>query len=437
MRPLARLMWQLVRWPGVFALCLVSAMFVLMSKGSGPSLNDVLITGFLIITMLGARILSIASLPTWRMLPDGHRTLVRALAALTLITSLILGGLAAWVEMWHFTDQPLANIALPFVALSGLSFLIFVRDLRGRAKLLGTLGILGATALTLVAMPRLPAVASGFAAALYAFLWVLALRSRDVPRSAFTGAAESRDAGTHTPLAHLRAHALLARSPTGSILNGGRSLFAKLSVALIVTTLCAVIYQFILGDRASFDNYPLIATLVACTGAALMLGQSWETPARARLLWLLSGASRTGIFRLAERTLIANLAVLSLVSWLVVSGLALVRGLHLGAAEALFTLAGFVPGALIAIYFGLILPTLTRWWQRIPIGTLAGLAVVFTPALWIRRVIVDATDSRDFTHTALLVALVAACVLLRAIAVFRWKEIDWTCVRPEIAWSRR
>jgi hypothetical protein len=270
------------------------------------------------------------------------------------------------------------------------------------------------------------------AAATYALLWLVALRSRDVPRLTFDGGN-----GGRVLLTRLRVHALLSRSPAGTILNANRSMFARLSVGLIVTTICAVVSPLTGGIGATFDSYSVFTTFVACAGASLMLGQSWETPARARPLWLLSGASRTGIFRLAEKTLVANLAVLSIVSWLVVSGLALLRGLHPGTAEALLTLAGFVAGALIAIYFGLILPTLTAWWQRIPIGTLAGLAVVFTPALWIQRVIVDATDGRDFTHTALLVALVAACVLLRAIAVFRWKSIDWTYVRPEIAWKPR
>ena len=60
------------------------------------------------------------------------------------------------------------------------------------------------------------------------------------------------------------------------------------------------------------DDFADATTLLACAVAALMLAQSWVTPARARLLWLLSGASRTGIFRLAERTL----AEASATAWL-------------------------------------------------------------------------------------------------------------------------
>jgi hypothetical protein len=430
MKLLAQLTWQLVRWPGLLALICVCGIFVAMSNGSEPSLDNLFNLSFLVAAAVGGRIMSIAGMRTWRMLPDGHRVLVRALAALTVLTALLVGGLAAGVGLRRFTDQPLANIAFAFVGLSGLSFLMFTRELRGPIKLLVIVGVLAATVLTLLAMSRLPALIAWLAAALCVSLWIIALRSREVPKFTYAQAADARDDHAHAWLLRLRAHALLARSPAGTILSGDRAVFTRLWFALVVTIGCAVINHLFLGRGAPYDNYPLFATMVACTAAGLMLGQSLGTPARARLLWLLSGASRTGIFRLAENTLIANLLVLSLVSGLVVGGLALLRGVQVTGAEALLTLAGSMLGALIPIYLGLILPTLTRAWQRIPLGTLAGLSVVLSPMLWLHQAIAGATDDADFSRVQLLVALIAACWLLRAFAISRWKSIDWALERP-------
>jgi uncharacterized membrane protein YidH (DUF202 family) len=95
------------------------------------------------------------------------------------------------------------------------------------------------------------------------------------------------------------------------------------------------------------------------------------------------------------------------------------------------SLAGICAGCLAPAYFGLLLPTLNRAWQRIVMAILAFIAVVLGPAIWIQLVVVDAADGAGFTHAKLLIALVAFSLLLRAIAMRRWRSIDWITIRSE------
>jgi hypothetical protein len=428
-RPL-QLIWQLLRWPGVCVLLAVSLMFLLLSNRGGPSwgdMNNALVAGGVVVF---GRIIEIAGMRTLRMLPDGHRMMVRALALLTLLVALLLGGLAAYAGTRLFTADPLANIALVYVALSALSFLMFTRELRGPVKASAVVGTLAAGALVLVASSALPSAFSWLAAAACALLWSIALRSRDVPRPA------SADSAHHDPhgfawLARLEAGAQLARTPAATILKGNRGLFVRLTDAATVTVMCAIVVAFIAAHWPLADTFALVITILASAVAALMLAQSWVTPAGARRLWLLSGASRTGIFRIAERTLIVNLIALGIIAWLSASALALLRGIPVGGGEALLMLAGILAGGLSPIYFGLLLPTLNRAWQRILAATLAGITVALGPAIWVQVVIGDAVDGPGFTHHGLLAGLVVTCLLLRAITIQRWKSIDWITTRSE------
>lgn len=433
MRTLARLLWQLLHWPGVFALFILGAMFLVQANGSDPSRDNVINALVCSLVLIGGRVLAITGLRNLRLLPNGHQLLVRALAILTLCAALMLGGLAAWIGMGYFTDEPRANIALAFVALSGLSFLFFARDLHGRAQLYAVLGMLSMTAMILAALPRLPEAWSWFAMAGCVVLWALALRTGDRPRARLAAAFDVHDDRESTWLARLQTGALLARAPAATILNANRGMFARPTDAVAVTLTWAVVIYFIAGLQRPGDSIVDATTLIACAAAALMLGQSWVTPARARPLWLLSGASRAGIFKLAEKMLIVNLILLGVIAWLAASGLAWLHDIPVGGGETLLTLAGLLAGGLAPIYFGLLLPTLNHAWQRIPVATLAAITVVLGPAIWIGLVIPDAVDGAEFTHSALALVLVVSCLLLRAIAIQRWKSIDWTRVRNESA----
>jgi hypothetical protein len=425
-----RLLWQLTHWPGLLALCVVTPSFILLSGRGGPSRNDVLIALAAGMLIVGSRIMAIGGMRALRVLPDGHRMLVRALGALTLLSTLLFGGLAARAGVHHFVEPPTGNIALAFVAFSGLAFLVFVRELHGRAKIIALLAILGVTALTVLSMPRLVPAGPWLAAAAYGVLWLFALASRDVPRVPVTGAVDARETSAGW-LARVRGGALRVRTPAAALLQPDREVLAHLPDALGWLVTWVITYHFIIGHRGPVDSYGLAATLAACAVAALLLAQSWGLPARARRLWLLSGAPRTGLLRLSERVLLVNLALLGTIAWLAASGFAIFRGLPIGAAEALLTLAGFAAGALVPIYCGLIMPTLARWWTRIPLGVFTGLSVVFYPALYIRRVIADAVDGQGFDAVTLLVILIATTAGLRAIAFQRWRRIDWTRVRFE------
>ncbi|HLA73378.1 MAG TPA: hypothetical protein VK624_17850 [Steroidobacteraceae bacterium] len=434
MKQLVRLIWLLVHWPGALALLLASGLLIAPWEGSGPSFSDVMIAAAFLVSMGCGRILSIAGMRTLRILPDAHRLLVRALAVLTVATSLLFGGLAAWIGMRHFTAAPLTNIALLFVALSGLSFLFFARDQIRTVWWLSILAMASATALVLIAMSRLPPEFSWLTVAFCTLLWALALRSRAVPRPLFAKAADS--SGSAAVFMDLRARLLLVRSPAGAILNGNHLTPERLSAAIAVTTVGALFCHVVIGFPKPIYSYAVTLSVTACFVAGLMLAQSAGMPARARHLWLRSGGARADIFRIVEKSLLANLAVLSGFSWLVMSSLTLARGLSFSGPEALLSLAGVGAGALASIYFGLLLPTLGSAWLRIPASVLATLSFVLPPPLWIRRVAADAVNGADFTSWPLALGLIATCWAVRALALNRWKTIDWTRVRPETARDR-
>ena len=431
MKPLARLIWQLIHWSGVIVMLVFGGLLIVQSRGSGPSFGDVLFSFACIASLAGGRILSVAGMRNLDLLPNSHRMLVRALATLTVITSLLLGGLAAWIDMHLLAAVPFTGIALIFVALSGLSFMFFARAQITPVRWVSMLAIVSLTALTLIAMSRLTPAISWIAVGFCTLLWALALRSRAVPRPLFANAAGAP--GPAALFVELRARALLVRSPAGAVLNSNRVMSARQPVAVAFIIVWALICHVVIGHATPVDSYAISLSVAACFISGLMLIQSIGIPARARPLWLRSGGSRADIFRIVEKSLLANLAVLSGLSWLVMSCLALARGLGFNGLEALLTLAGLGAGALASIYFGLLLPTLGSAWLRIPATVLAVLTLIFQPLLWIRRVAADVLDGGQFTNWTLAAGLVAICWALRALALHRWKTIDWTRVRPETA----
>ena len=431
MKPLARLIWQLIHWSGVIVMLVFGGLLIVQSRGSGPSFSDVLVSFACIASLAGGRVLSVAGLRNLDLLPDSHRMLVRALATLTVITSLLLGGFTAWIDMHRLAAAPFTGIALIFVTLSGLSFMFFARAQITPVRWVSILAIASLTALTLIAMSRQTPAVSWIAAGLCAFLWVFALRSRKVPRPLFAHATGAPDPAAL--FVEWRARALLVRSPAGAVLNGNRVMSARLPVAVAFIIIWALICHVVIGHAIPVDSYAISVSVAACFISGLMLIQSVGIPARARPLWLRMGGSRADIFRIVEKSLLANLAVLGGLSWLVMSCLALARGLGFNGLEALLTLAGLGVGALASIYFGLLLPTLGSAWLRIPATVLAVLTLIFPPLLWIRGVAADVLDGGPFTSWTLATTLVFTCWALRALALNRWKTIDWTRVRPETA----
>jgi hypothetical protein len=430
-RPVAQLVWQFVRWYGLLMLGIVAAVLTVIRIDGGAKPKDLFVWLFVATLAIGGRVTSIAASHAWRLLPNGHRVLTSALAAFSLATSLYLGGLAAWAGLRSIVDDPLANIAVVFVAVSGLCFLNFTRELHGWRSLLLTLGILGVTGLALTAMSYGPAAWSWIATAVYVVFWALALRTTGVPRSAVEPRSKiTVGDGTPSRIERLQTRVLLLRSPAHSLLQADRSLFLRVSGGLLLISGWAVANHLAIGSLIPVDSYAVVMSLMACGLSVVAFAQSLGTAGRARILWLRCADSRAALFRMCEKALLSNVAALSVVAWLLVTSFALLRGNDIGVAEALTALVGCVAGTLAPIWFALILPTLTRARLRIPTAVLAAVAIAIAPVLWVKKLLEVATGGWESADMPTLVVLVACCVALRVIAVWRWSSIDWALLRP-------
>jgi hypothetical protein len=194
---------------------------------------------------------------------------------------------------------------------------------------------------------------------------------------------------------------------------------------LLVTVAWALMSLVLFERRAPIDTYPALITAMACALAVMVFVRAVGAPTRARQLWLRCGDSRTAVFRTVENSIWWDVTTLSVVSWLAVTALAYTRGLDVGFAEAFTLLLGCAIGALAPLYFGLILPTLTAGWQRIPAAVLATIAFVAGPIWWIDA-LRSAENNWEAPQWKWLLVLTGITVALRTMALWRWKTIDWT-----------
>ena len=376
------------------------------------------------------RIRKIAASSVWSVLPDGYRIFVRALGLTVLALAVLIGGLWRWISE-DLLDVPLGPIVVVYVYLSILGVILLAGIGRRLPGFLVTLLVFAATlavttCFTLFSDPRVwwPI------ALVCAAGWILAsrielpfLRHGPVRRrqGVITRASGMLFAGVRNWL-------LLLNSPARTILQSQRSGLGNLMTAVLVSIGWALFVHLLFGYRFPVDTYRVVigpnSEILAMTGFFMAYGMA----ARMRALWLRCGDSRAALFRMAERCLLLNLVALSLVTWSAVTGLALLRDLPIGRSAALAALLSYAACTLAPLYLGLWLVTMHRWWQRI-LAAIFGVALIGTsPSLW--RMALGGDLPFAPNRAKVLIALLAMCLVLRAMASWRWRTIDWARFRP-------
>jgi hypothetical protein len=149
------------------------------------------------------------------------------------------------------------------------------------------------------------------------------------------------------------------------------------------------------------------------------------TARRARLLWMVLGDSRAQVMHACERALLAVFALLVAVAWLAptVVNLAFTGRVDLDRAGWL------APALLSAVigptYLGLAWPTFASWWRNMPTAHIVLLVILLLPLVWrFAYAIVQPLERTPGLEPIVIGAL--AAVVLRALALWRWRRIDWS-----------
>jgi len=440
-KPVLKLCWALLEWPGlVFATAIGVSLFI--ERERGPSIASLFFLTPLCIAgavFVAIRIGRFGSSRIWNMLPAGNRVFARALALLVLGATFVLGGLADWANTHNHRAMPLSHTLASYVVLSFVAFVLLWN--RGS---------------------RIPLFFGAMLAAFFAFLrsyvgysiahhpgssvwwmiagfctlgWVAAILVERTPYTFGRGSWMERLASsTRGAIARLRGRLLLLNSPSRSLLLAEHRRLASLPGALLFTVAWALLEHALarfasrVGTHPGFGSYEqsMQFELLIIAIPAFVLSLAIAT--RARLLWLRGAESRAQLFREAERTVLLRATAVGVLSWLVVTSLALARATPLTPSRALTMGAVSVLAATIPIYAALTLPTLQGRALRVTGWVIAILLLALSPGAWLVAFIGlrTGTGSADFAYLA---ALIAGVVLLRALASQRWKSLDWSRLR--------
>jgi hypothetical protein len=417
--PTLRVMWMLVRWPGLL-LMLILGLQIAAAVASQQRKQFLL--G--IISLLGGglwiavRFKDFAASRAWRWLPGGQRVLTRALALLVLSGMSVVAALTCWAQLRGVVELPIRNVPLAFAAIAGVMFIAFAQRLPAIRPRVIHAFIVTLTLLFIEAIFREPALGlSWFTAISVVVLWLVA---------AFTG-----ESGSQTSIAQWRdqLRARLPHSRTSRILQADGPLAASLPIAFIGTLSVAVLLHDALAIHARDSLSALLGGAAGFIAVAILF-MAMAAARRARLLWLRCGDSRGEVLRLCERVLIVNLVVLTLVCWLAVTGIAVSFASWRMVPRAVAALPAMLAAALPALYLGLAWPTFASKWRDMPNGHIIFAAILLLPVVW--RAAYAVVQPLELKPEPLLIAFtVVAALMLRALAVWRWRKIDWAYLKTE------
>lgn len=428
MSPTVRLIWMLMRWPGV---ALVSGLSLQVAGAIAAQSRQQFI---LLLVSLGAvsiwvadRYKNFAASRVWRWVPDGERVLTRSLAILVLVGMAVPGVLTCWAQVHGVVELPIRNVPLAVAALAGVGFMVFARRLPAIQPRVARAFVITLTLLFVEAIFREPAVGVSWVTTLtVGALWLVVVGTVGVE-------------GLENPLARwrVRAHQLSTRvrasglthySPARRILQTERPMFTALPVAVFGTLAVTIL----LHDLFEIHAHDTLSALLAGTAgfvAVAMLFMAMAAARRARLLWLRCGESRSQVLRVCERTLLMNLLVLTIACWVAVTGFAVVLfDTWRLVPRMLAALPAMMAGSLPALYLGLAWPTLARWWRDMPNGHILLAAIFLLPVVW--RTAYAVVQPLELKPHALPIALIVlVALLLRGFAVWRWRKIDWSYLK--------
>jgi hypothetical protein len=424
-----RTAWALVSWPTLAMIAVACALMALIP--TGEKIFEALIPLPLLvgIGLLSSRISRVLEVGVWRMLPDGQRTVIRAVGFLVVAMSLLFGALYAWAAPKVLEEVPLGTVLALFIHFSLLALLLLLGI--GRQLPRGfTVIYLGVCIISLgnslQYFQHQPALWIGGAivcAAAWVFVSVVRLPTPHSSRRLF--------AFDHAALeffARARRDIPSGPSPAAAALRAGTGGAATLLIASLIITIWAVMQHTTFGRIPALPFRLMIA--MPLSGAALagiLLSARYARAMRA--VWMRWGNSRAEAFGLCERMARVESATVAFIACAVVIGLVAARGAPLPLLDSLKMFAASLGVAMLATYVGLAFSTLhVRW--HIAAGMVFCAAVAFIGTGWWLRALGARGPEIGPVNLSWTTFLLLAIVVMRYVALFRWKRIDWSHFRP-------
>jgi len=227
---------------------------------------------------------------------------------------------------------------------------------------------------------------------------------------------------------------LLGRSPAAYILESNRA-WTYLPAAMAATFYIPFVFHDFLRVHAR-DTYTAVAGGAAGFAAVAMLLIATSVAPRARLLWMLCGNSRAEIMRICERSLLSVLAVMVVFAWLAPTVLSLIFTPSFNWERSAWLVPVLFVAAIGPMYLGLALSTFAVWWRDMPRAHILFIVLLILPLAW-RGAYAIVQPLERIPLLAPVLCGAAAAVALRAFALWRWRKIDWTCMKPNPVETRR
>ena len=424
MSPTLRLLWMLVRWPGLLIMSGLALQFAAASASQNrKQFLMALISLAGCAVLLGLRYKDFAASKVWRWLPDGERILTRALAIMVLFGMAAIAAFTCWAQAREVVELPIRNVPLAFAALAGVAFLVFAQRLPAIQPRVTRAFIVTLTLLFVEAIFREPSQGLSWVTAVsVGALWLFVVVTAGVPSS--EGWVARVSYATRRFDLRLSTRGFARHSPARLLLQADQPLKTALPVAFLGTLAVSLLFHDAFAIHARDTLSALLGGAAGFVAIAILF-MAMSSAHRARLLWLHFGDSRAQVLRICERTLLVNLLVITLVAWLVIAGMAMGFASSRMWPRLLVALPAMLAGALPAVYLGLAWPTFARKWRDMPNGHIILAAIILLPVVW--RAAYAVVQPLELKPDPLFVAFtVLAALMLRAFAVWRWRKIDWS-----------
>jgi hypothetical protein len=432
--PTLRTAWAMLNLPSLVALLV--ALGAMASTPWGPKFFRVIIpiAIALCFALLATHISRVLRAGIWRLLPDGFPTAVRAVASIVLALSIVFGTIHRLIAPSLLGNVPLGTILALFIHLSLFGFVLLLGTGRNLPRLLIAFYFLPCVILLGIALDTFEDVPAFWiaGAAVCAVAWTIAsfanIRAPNYPR---------RRSGWIAALGRALANAdrtlAIDASPASRVLRLGSVGLGNVLGAILSIGLVALMQHATLGrlEVVPFHFFVLVPILLV-GGFAAVHARLFAAPAKR--LWLSWAESRRQIFRLVERTAIRDVCVVAVAGWASVVGLALLRGVEIDPVNSIKLLVTGLGVAITLAYAGMLHATAYRWWSRLLVIALGAFCLLESTDWWFAALGVghpaaEMARSRHAFDPVWLAAALATILILRHVALARWKRIDWSHYR--------
>lgn len=404
------------------ALCMIGgALFALGVIGSllsrGPALFAIGFLAFVVSAGVPALFSAPAifrSLSAKRMYQLLPRFRLRMLMAVSLLLGALLAATFVFVLAEALQSGSLWAIAYPFAFLVATFLLLFLAfgDWRWSVLLMLAILFFGVSVNEPARLAGPPAWL-WFAAALGAWVIFAAwyLRVRQVRGIAPMPESRSGVDATRPVLRTVAIRVLLAPNTPRAA--------DQISLRNAPWLLATLVIMFLIAFSLTSFVAPLMAMVLSAQPSGIIVRQS-------RLLWLRIPGARDAVRGQVERTLWRNLAM---VCWLLVAAAAIAASPLIGYGAAEIAL-GFALAAGASIYAAYVALAAVRGISTYVWG-LGSMALLQIGLLMFSGVYAEVFSPHKLTAAAVVTAVeLAGAALLRALAVRRWRTVDWLRFKP-------